>query len=946
MLRFVWGQLINRPSRPAVLALTVLVAAASFVLLTATGQTTEARVQGSVESNYRTAYDILVRPKGSITPIEREQGLVRNNYLSGLFGGITMKQWREIKAIPGVDVAAPVANIGSTFQSAGAVVRMEHLLDEQPIQLFRIRSETWAPGNSSPYTHFTRYVYYNRTSTAFREAPWYEIREVPPGSSSGEFVKSCPRLYELAPTPKPPYNVGGADLSCFFERSPGKGDDSEIDSKLVRNRIKPGQVGSGFGTTFPMLIAGIDPEQEARLLGLDRAVTGGRYLRPGEKPTLEKLPRSYYSPGGPASYHRRVPVLASERPYGDQYVTVTFERLAVPEYVDVRASLASPQAYQFLTRLRGRVVERKRIETRDVYEQFLLGASIAGKAYASKYWQSSPVTYENSSDGRLHPRTVENPRSIWNQQETPGSDGTDGGAPAGNAEIDFRSLKGFPGSPFWKTGEVQGDPTGQVYASAVLQLVGRYDPEKLPGFSPLSQVPLETYYPPTLLPADAGSRKALGGSQLGPTENLGDYVAQPPLLLTTLEGMRPLLEPKYYRGASVRAPLSVVRVRVSSVTGPDELSQKRVNTVAGLIRERTGLEVDVTAGSSPRRLLVELPPGKFGRPKLLLEEGWSKKGVSVSFLEALDRKRLALFSLVLVASAFFLANGAFAVVRARRREIGTLLCIGWSQRTIFRAVLGELAVIGLIAGILGAVLAWQLASSFELDLPLWRSIAVVPMAVVLAVAAGLLPAWRAARSLPLDAVRPAVAGEVKGRRVHGLTALAGANVRRSPARSLVAAGGLFVGVYALTVLLAVNDAFEGSLVGSVLGEAITVQLRGLDFVSVGLVIALAGLSLADVLYLNLRERAAELATLRTLGWRERHLATVIGLEALWLGASGSLTGAAAGLATGLALGVPAGPLTLAAGLAATGGITVALLASLVPLARLSTVTPSTALAEE
>lgn len=932
MLRFVWGQLINRPSRPVVLALTVLVAAASFVLLTATGQTTEARVQGSVESNYRTAYDILVRPKGSITPLEREQGLVRNNYLSGLFGGITMKQWRQIKAIPGVDVAAPVANIGFTFQGGSTLVRLEHLLDREPIQLYRIRTEDWAPGNSKPHDYYTQYIYFNRTSTTFREPPWYEIREVPAGSS-GEYVKSCPNLYDLAPKPKPPYQVGGAGLRCFFERSPDK-------DLSPTELLKPGQVGAYFGTTFPMLIAGIDPEEEARLLGLDEAVTAGRYLRPAEKPNLEKLPPGQYGPKSDTNYHRRVPVIASARPYGGQYVSAEVERLTVPEGVDVARSLASPNAYRFLTQLSGRVVERRRVETSDVYERFL-----TVKPFATKYWQSSPVAYEKSSDGRLHPLRVQNPDSIWNQQETPGSDGT-GFAPAGNAEIDFRRLKGVPGSPFWKTGEVPGDPTAKVYASAVLQVVGRYDPEKLPGFSPLSKVPLETYYPPTLLPADEAARTALGGTPLGPTENLGDYVAQPPLLLTTLEGMRPFLEPKWYRGASVQAPISVVRVRVGGVSGPDELSQRRVNTVAGLIRERTGLEVDVTAGSSPRRLLVELPPGKFGRPKLLLEEGWSKKGVSVSFLEALDRKRLALFSLVLVASAFFLANGAFAVVRARRREIGTLLCIGWSQRTIFRAILGELAVIGLVAGVLGAVLAWQLASSFELDLPLWRSIAVVPMAVMLAVGAGLLPAWRAARSLPLDAVRPAVAGEVKGRRVRGLAALARANVRRSPARSLVAAGGLFVGVYALTVLLAINDAFQGSLVGSVLGEAITLQVRGLDFVSVGLVIALAGLSLADVLYLNLRERAAELATLRTLGWRERHLATVIGLEALWLGASGSLAGAVAGLASGLVLGVPAQALVLAAGTAAAGGIAVALLASLVPLTRLATLTPATALAEE
>ncbi|MHB1242308.1 MAG: ABC transporter permease [Gaiellaceae bacterium] len=945
MLRFVWGQLVNRPSRPAVLALTVLVAAASFVLLTATGQTTEARVQGSVESNYRTAYDILVRPKGSITPIEREQGLVRNNYLSGLFGGITMKQWRQIKAIPGVDVAAPVANIGIVFEYASTVVRLEKFLDDEPVQLFRVRSEDWGPANTRPFAAGTEYIYYDRESTAYRKAPSFGTWAQP--ADGGEDYEACANLYEQAPKRAPgPYYVGGVGLSCFFERSPGKGADSELDTRNTRNDINPGEIGTKRGTTFPLLLAGIDPTEEARLLGLDRTVAEGRYLKPSEPPSLRKHPPSPYF-AGLLSYGRYVPVIASTRSYSDQYVNVRIERLELPAGVDVPRTVASDRAYQFLTGLRGRVVGSQRIDTQAVYDQFLLGNTIARRAEASHYWQSSSVAYDDAAKERLRPLPVENPNSIWYTQATPGSTGTEGGnVPPGNADTDYRAIKGFASSPFFRRYVIPDKPQAQVADFSFLEIVGRYDPAKLRGFSPLSQVPLETYYPPALLPADAASRKALEGKPLGPTENIGDYVAQPPLLLTSLEGMRPLLEPKFYRGASVQSPISVVRVRVAGVAGPDKVSQQRVNAVAAQIRSRTGLEVDITAGSSPRKLLVELPAGKFGRPKLLLEEGWSKKGVSVSFLEALDRKRLALFSLVLVASAFFLANGAFAVVRARRREIGTLLCIGWSQRTIFRAVLGELAVIGLIAGVLGAVLAWQLASSFELELPLWRSAAVVPMAVLLAVSAGLLPAWRAARSLPLDAVRAAVAGDVTGRRVRGLAALARANVRRSPARSLVAAGGLFVGVYALTVLLAVNDAFEGSLVGSVLGEAITLQVRGLDFVSVGLVIALAGLSLADVLYLNLRERAAELATLRTLGWRERHLATVIGLEALWLGATGSLSGAGAGLATGLVLGVPAGPLTLAAGIAAAGGIAVALLASLVPLTRLATLTPSTALADE
>ncbi len=369
--------------------------------------------------------------------------------------------------------------------------------------------------------------------------------------------------------------------------------------------------------------------------------------------------------------------------------------------------------------------------------------------------------------------------------------------------------------------------------------------------------------------------------------------------------------------------------------------------VAQKIHDQTGLDVDITAGSSPHPLLVSLPAGKFGRPQLLLREGWSKKGVSVSFLRALDRKDVLLFALILVICAFFLSNGALAAVRARRAEIGTLRTLGWPGRAIFGVVLAELLCVGLLAGLLGAGLALVLVVSFGLHLALWRAVLVVPLALSLALLAGLVPALLAGRGQPLDALRPPIAGRGRLGRVRSVLALAAANLRRLPARTLLGAAGLLVGVAALTVLVAIQRSFGGTLIGTLLGNAISVQVRGTDFLAVGLTILLAGVSVADVLYLNLRERSAELATLRALGWSDAQIATTVVLEAIGIGAIGSLAGAAIGIVLGASLlDVSVLPLLVAAAIGIAGGISVSILASLVPLSQIRRLTPQAVLAAE
>jgi ABC-type antimicrobial peptide transport system permease subunit len=416
-------------------------------------------------------------------------------------------------------------------------------------------------------------------------------------------------------------------------------------------------------------------------------------------------------------------------------------------------------------------------------------------------------------------------------------------------------------------------------------------------------------------------------------------------MLTTLSSLSAFKDA--FPGGDWKAPISSIRVKVSGLHGTVQQKLAQVANIAAEIQKATGLQVDITAGSSPTTETISLPAGKFGRPELLLDESWVKKGVSLMIVAALDRKSVALFALILVVTALFLANASIAAVGSRRGEIGVLRCLGWPRASVFRVILGELLLLGALAGLAGTALSAALIAGLHLQLPLWRVLLITPVALALAGLAGLLPAWLATRGQPLDAVQPPVlALRRRARPVRRMAGLAWSNLRRRPRRAALAGLALGLGIAALTVLLAINLAFSQQVTGSVLGTFVSGEVRGVDYLSAALAIGLGVASVADVLYLNLHERAPELAALAATGWRRRHLTRVAIYEGAGISLLGSLAGGVVGVAVTVALG--GSPLaTLGAAAAAIGGgIALTLVASWAVITAVSRQRIGASLAEE
>lgn len=908
MLRVIFQQLRARRGRSLALLAGIAAATAAFAVFTGDSDSQQLVVRGTVAHSFRGSYDILVRPRGSETALERSDGLVRDNYLSGIFGGITLAQYHEIARMPGVSVAAPIAMIGYVLQPVSITFNLSRDLSGAARQLFSVQVTRTTDQGLVHLTDQRGYVYAThdtlRAPTGL--APYTDSSEI---LGPGRSAQDCPETVR----------AGGRADSAFDQT------ERAIAFCVSRRDGFYGLGWSGYGVRkpglgffirfpFPFLLAAIDPVAEAKLDGVSRTIVSGRYLNEDDTPRSEIVL---------GTQRLGVPVIVSARPYVDDRDEVTVRELPAMAADAMIHDRTFPQVDRTLARAgRGSVVLRRSVGVQSAYRGLLQAITHGQIAVVQNYWSSGPSRYRRVGASAVAPIPVRNPSSVWHSNYM-ASGFVD--PPIDSSLAAFRTLRPHVGA-------VQ--QTGSTPLPS-LRAVGTFDPDRLTGFSALSRLPQETYYPPVAAPADARTRRLLRGRDLLPDGNLAGYLQPPPLLLTDLSSLSAFTAPGAFPSADRRAPISVVRVRVAGVHGDDALSRERIRVVAQRIEQATHLQVDITAGSSPTPVRVDLPATAH-TPALALTEHWVREGVAAAILSALDKQSVVLFLLILAVCVIFVYNAAAAGVQARRAQFGVLSSLGWDARALSGLVLGEQTVVGILAGLVGTAIAIPVASAAGFHAGAAHALLAIPAAILLALLAAAIPAFRAGRMAPIAALRDPVAGAGAGWRVRGVLHLALVNATRAPARSVLAVTSLAAGVAALTVLVAISAVFHDALTGSLLGSAISLQVRGADDAAVAVIIVLATAAVADVMYLSVRERAAELAALQATGWSESALGRLMAGEALWLGLAGSLTGAALGVVavSSFAAALPRGLIVVAV-IAAGVGLIVTALAALAPMVAIS-----------
>jgi len=828
--------------RTLLLSLGVVAVSVAYVLLTATAETLTVRVEGELARQWQTTYDLLVRPPGSRLPEEQQWDTARVNYLAGLKPGITLAQYRRIQAIPGVAVAAPISMVGYLQQSGYLTLK-----DPPPSGLYALTQETVLDTGLTPF---------HRTQRAFL---WYfdPHTDADAAHAAEPWASEAFRLWPRRADYEVPFRV----------------------------RL-----------TFPLLVAGIDPQAEARLVGLDHAVTDGAYLtpetpfcrygpvRPDEDRHFADVPGVYDVPVF------LIPVLARQDFPLRLSGTLHAVRLNLP--ADGPQALAAGlrrQGVAFLSTLTpAQPLPDFTVQAADLYRRFLASA------------QASPLIHRWFLQGRCAPPLEDLPPAARQALQQQGA----GAHPWGTGDplwplpgaVGYQRLPqgilsaqaaASPPEPLRKVLNPLDEPAYRAAPERIIArvrgvLVGTYDARRLGvGGAALNAVPLETYAPAEVTAyADGQGNPLPQPRRLYPGVSPLGYLQSPPALLTTLQAAC----------AIVGEPcISVVRVRVQGANRFSTEAQQRLEAVAAEIVRRTGLEVDIVTGSSPRLVKVLLP-GEGRQPDVVVQEPWVQKGVHVRIQRSVQRGNRQLLALLVLLSLLYTYNASAMWVAQRRQTWAVMRATGWRAWDLVAWLLKFALGVGLAAGVVGLALGWALRMGLHLEaLPPLQAAAILPLSVALVLAGMLLPAWRQGRQAVVAVLR--AESERLPRRRGGRWWLLARHRREA-----LAAGGIVAGAGALTtVLLGGWLGLRGYLQLTLLGQYLLVRVQGYHLVMLGVVLLLAALAVADVVLMLLAEHRYLNGLFAAVGWRPAQVLGFWVQQGVLLAVGGGAVGGALGV---------------------------------------------------
>lgn len=796
MLKFIWNSWWRNKERFILLLVGVLIVSTGLSYLIGTTQANNGTVVDELQKRWGSSYDIVVRPKGSRSVTE-DLKLLEPNYMSGLDGGITRKQYETIKDITDVEVAAPIAMIGynQTVSSVGT-----HTVEKEGIYKLTIKD-----------TQNTGLQNESSNGVLFLAAGWE-----PTGNAQKSGVSP------LALGKQPLYEYGSQ-----------------------------------------VMIAGVDPEAEAALVGLDQATQKGTYSNYFSKDDV-------VTPFGEDSI--QIPILLNNREYVDATRVYTYEKVDLPfkktSISDIVQQVEQKGGKKYLQSLPTSNAKNYTVTTQDVQKK-LVNNILKHTLPTSEETDSNSFTWIALKPSPIDYRSIKSPyASRWpfTYQVQP-------------KKVEQDSL--LAKRSMYREARLFGKDSAD-WPKVNLNYIGVFDPKKLDiSKDPLTELPMETYFPSKAQwVMDKNERPVNPVQDVKPSNDPYDFLTKPPSMLTTLDAAFKI------RGDKA---ISAIRVNVKGVDTMNANSEKKLQQVAAEIENKTGLITDVTLGSSPQLALTYLPGLKGESALGWVQQPWIKLGSSIAIFQEAKVGMSGIIASVIVVALVYVFSSNIILLYARKKEFAILLSLGWRPRQLSKLLFLEATMLGTLV----ALISWTILGSFWIttDNPIAMSrILLIGLAGLLIYWGGtLVPMSLIRRIKPYESMR---SGEVsKGRRFVRARSVLGMSINQIVTywqRTLLSVVAIALPTSLFIFFLFITFRLKGVLYATWLGEYVALEVGTMHYVAMGVSLLIAILTTTEIMWQNVNERKSQLAVLKATGWRDGQVRLLVLSE-------GMITGLCAGV---------------------------------------------------
>lgn len=422
----------------ALISFGLILAALAYVSLVGTASGTTTVLTGDIGKAWNTPYDLLVRPAGDVSKLERTQGLVSPNFISSISGGISEAQLGAIRRIKNVSVAAPLAVVGyTTIGYTLSIPNLTRLLGNSQLTVLRLNETAVAENGLAHYPVAPSYFVF---------AP-HGVLTVGSGGFTEELTYDGKTI-----------RCDSINVTCEVGTT-----GTVVCSNCEGSTAFPDV--ADLTVPIPVMIAGIDPVAEAKLAGIKRAMIKGLFLPARETPIVN-------TPEG-----ARIPVIASSQSFISESVqttaSVTSDAAALMSGTTLASLTGWSQVYQSSASLES--LYSKSIIQNKVLNSDLANVVIPGRIY---YRELSP-THLQAMTVPTEVKQLLNPNCL-------NCEGVD--TPPDASDTWYRQLE---------VSSRIGSPSGFGY-----KVLGEYDSKKIPGFSVLAGGNLSAYAPPEALLPD------------------------------------------------------------------------------------------------------------------------------------------------------------------------------------------------------------------------------------------------------------------------------------------------------------------------------------------------------------------------------------------------------------------------------------------------------------